>query len=98
MTTLTSDQIQTRLASLPNWNVKNSVLTHTFTLQDFAHGVLLIGAIGQLAEAANHHPDLRLHDYKMLTIELSTHSEGGLTEKDFDLAVQIQGLPQKPAK
>ena len=46
----------------------------------------------------NHHPDLNLHGYKNVTVTLSTHSEGGITTKDFELAAQIEALPHKPAK
>ncbi len=70
-------------------------LTRTYTLPSFTHAVVFIGAIGQLAEAANHHPDLKLFGYKHVTIELSTHSEGGLTQRDFDLTRQIQALPHR---
>jgi 4a-hydroxytetrahydrobiopterin dehydratase len=59
-------------------------------------GVVLIGAIAQLAEAANHHPDLNLHGYRRLTVTLSTHSEGGVTMKDIRLAEQIENLPKEP--
>lgn len=90
--------IQTRLAYLPSWAVQNGSLTKTFGVRSFAHGVLFIGAIGQLAEAANHHPDICLHGYKNVTVSLSTHSEGGITEKDFELAGQIESLPHKQLK
>lgn len=98
MPRLTQDQIDAHLSSLPGWEVSNGLLTKTFNVRSFAHGVLFIGAVGQLAEAANHHPDLSLHGYSHVTINLSTHSEGGLTEKDFDLAGQIEGLPHKRPK
>ena len=98
MALLTADEITARLAELPEWAVRENQLTRTFTLPSFAHAIVFIGAIGQLAEAANHHPDLKLFGYKHVTIELSTHSEGGLTRRDFDLARQIQALPQKQVK
>ncbi len=98
MTLLSPDQIKDRLPRLPGWAVREGLLTKTFVVRSFAHGVLFVGAIGQLAEAANHHPDVSLHGYKNVTVSLSTHSEGGLTEKDFDLAAQIEQLPHKPLK
>ena len=98
MALLTADEISTQLAALPDWEVRGDQLTRTYTLPSFTHAIVFIGAIGQLAEAANHHPDLKLFGYKHVTIELSTHSEGGLTRRDFDLARQIQALPQKPLK
>jgi 4a-hydroxytetrahydrobiopterin dehydratase len=98
MPRLTNDQIKARLAGLPGWEVREGQLTKTFAVRSFAHGVLFIGAIGQLAEAANHHPDVSLHGYSHVTLHLSTHSESGLTEKDFDLAAQVEALPHKRPK
>jgi 4a-hydroxytetrahydrobiopterin dehydratase len=98
MARLTNEQISERLGALPGWGVSNGQLTKTFAVRSFAHGVLFLGAIAQLAEAANHHPDVSLHDYNQVTVGLATHSEGGLTEKDFNLAGQIEALPHKPLK
>jgi 4a-hydroxytetrahydrobiopterin dehydratase len=98
MTRLNDDQIGERLAALPGWAVRDGQLSKTFTVRSFAHGVLFIGAIGQFAEAANHHPDISLHGYNRVTVSLVTHSEGGVTEKDFSLASQIESLPHKPPK
>jgi len=98
MSLLTPDEITHRLQTLPGWEVQNGQLTKTFKVTTFAHAVLFIGAIGQYAEAANHHPDLSLKGYNKVTVELSTHSAGGLTEKDFNLAAQIEALPHKAPK
>ncbi len=98
MPRLTQDQITARLTALPGWGVHEGFLKKTYKLRSFAHGVLFIGTIGQLAEAANHHPDVCLHDYSQVSLQLVTHSEGGLTEKDFDLADQLEALPHKPPK
>ena len=98
MTRLTGDQLAEQLAALPGWQVRDGKLSKTFTVRSFAHGVLFIGAIGQLAEAANHHPDVSLLDYNQVTVSLVTHSEGGITEKDSALARQIEALPHKPPK
>ena len=96
MAPLTESEIHSRLPDLPGWAVTDGLLTKTYTVRSFAHAVLFVGAIGQLAEAANHHPNLRLHGYKFVTIALETHSEGGLTQRDFDLAAAIEALPHKP--
>ncbi len=95
---LEDGEINHRLSELDGWQVEDGMLVRTFILPSFAHAVLMVGAIGQLAEAADHHPDLRLFSYKRLTVSLVTHSAGGLTEKDFDLAEQIQSLPQRKPK
>ena len=98
MAKLTDADIQSRLVALPGWEARAGMLTKTYIVRSFAHGVLFLGAIGQLAEAANHHPDVNLHDYSRVTVGLVTHSEGGLTDKDFALAAQIDSLPHKPVK
>ena len=95
---LNPDEINLRLTNLPGWAVRDGLLAKTYTVRSFAHGVLFIGAIAQLAEAADHHPDLHLHDYNHLAVSLATHSAGGLTANDFDLAAQIDALPQKKLK
>ena len=98
MPLLTPTDLSAGLARLPGWQVQNGLLSKTYQVRSFAHGALFIGAIAQLAEAANHHPDVCLHGYKNVTVTLSTHSEGGITEKDLDLATQVEQLPHKPAK
>jgi 4a-hydroxytetrahydrobiopterin dehydratase len=98
MTTLSAEDVAGRLARLPGWGIQDGLLTKAYQVRSFAHGVLFIGAIGQLAEAANHHPDLSLRGYNRVTVSLITHSAGGLTQKDFDLAAAIEALPHKPPK
>lgn len=98
MGVLGGDELRSQLASLTGWEVEAGYLTKTWTVRDFSRGLVFLSAIGQLAEAANHHPDLTLHGYKHVTVRLVTHSEGGITEKDFALARQIEALPHKPPK
>lgn len=98
MALLTREQIEESLQYLPGWAVKDGRLTKAFTMRSYTHGVVFLGAIAQLAEAANHHPDVNLHDYNRVTVFIVTHSEGGLTGKDIDLARQIETLPHKKPK
>ncbi|MEP7359365.1 MAG: 4a-hydroxytetrahydrobiopterin dehydratase [Anaerolineales bacterium] len=98
MAKLTPKELDTRLSKLPGWEVLAGMLTKTYTVSSFARGVLFIAAIGQLAEAANHHPDVSLHGYSHVTVGLVTHSEGGITDKDCDLAAQVDAVPQPKPK
>ena len=82
MATLTSDQVRTKLASLPGWDLGEKAISRTFTFADFAEAVSFVVRLGFAAEAADHHPDIDIR-YKRVTLTYSTHSEGGLTEKDF---------------
>lgn len=95
MALLSLDELSLHLRALPGWEPQDNTLSKTSEVQSFAHGVVLIGAIAQTAETADHHPDLNLHGYNKLTISLSTQSEGGLTIKDMQLAEQIEGIPQR---
>ena len=64
-------------------------------MKDFMAAVGFIDAIARTAQSQQHHPDLHLTGYRKLVVELSTHEAGGLTGKDFVLAVMIDTLPRK---
>ncbi|HEX4255241.1 MAG TPA: 4a-hydroxytetrahydrobiopterin dehydratase [Streptosporangiaceae bacterium] len=91
MELLTDDQITAELAESPGWSLENGEITQTFTRQDFKDALLLVGAVAFLAEAANHHPDVDIR-WNKVTLTLSTHSAGGLTAADFELARRISAL------
>lgn len=87
--------IKRKLGDYPGWNLSGSgQLYKEFIFKNFAQVMLFACAVGHLAEAADHHPDLNIHSYKYLVISLMTHSAGGITERDFDLIGQIEALPQ----
>ena len=91
MATLTPEQAATELASTPGWTISEGQLTRTVTRTDFRDALLLVNAVGFLAERANHHPDI-LISWNKVTLTLVTHSEGGLTGNDFALARQVSEL------
>jgi 4a-hydroxytetrahydrobiopterin dehydratase len=91
MATLTSEQVETELAAVPGWSLENGAITTTVTRKDFRDALLYLNAVGYLAEQANHHPDIAV-SWNKVTLTLVSHSEGGLTDKDFALARQISGL------
>jgi len=70
------------VGELPGWTLQDKQIQRKFTFADFAEAVSFVVRIGFAAEAADHHPDI-LINYKRVTLTFSTHSEGGLTEKDF---------------
>lgn len=76
------------LASLSGWRYEagERSLTKTFVRANFLDAVAFIQSAALIAEAQDHHPDILLHQYKKLTFTLSTHSAGGVTQNDFDLA------------
>jgi 4a-hydroxytetrahydrobiopterin dehydratase len=91
MATLTPEQVATELAATPGWQISDGQLTRTVTRKDFRDALLFVNAVGFLAERANHHPDV-LIAWNAVTLNLMTHSAGGLTGNDFALARQINEL------
>jgi 4a-hydroxytetrahydrobiopterin dehydratase len=79
---LSSDEVRKRAGELPGWTLEDKAIRRKFTFRDFPEAVSFVVRIGFAAEAVDHHPDI-LINYKRVTLTFSTHSEGGLTEKDF---------------
>jgi 4a-hydroxytetrahydrobiopterin dehydratase len=90
MSRLSDDEIAAGLAS-SQWTRVGDEITRDFERDDFAAAMALAARAGELAEAANHHPEILVHDYDHVRFTLSTHSEGGITQADLDLAGQIDG-------
>ena len=88
---LDQEQIAAAQANAPDWQVAGKEISRMFTLPSFTAALVFASAVGHLAEQADHHPDILIR-YKKVTLTLSTHSAGGLTEKDFALARQIDAL------
>ena len=91
MALLTPEQVATELAATPDWLISDGQLTRTVTRKDFRDALLFVNAVGFLAERAEHHPDISIA-WNAVTLSLSTHSAGGLTENDFGLARQVSDL------
>ena len=80
---LTSEQAQERVARLDGWTLEGNAIRKQFTFDGFASAVAFVVRVAFDAEAADHHPDVLISNYKKVTLTFSTHSAGGLTEKDF---------------
>jgi 4a-hydroxytetrahydrobiopterin dehydratase len=91
MKLLTDDEIASRLQGVAGWERDGSSIVTTVTRSDFRDAMLFTGAVAYLAEQAGHHPDV-LIQWNKVTLTLSTHSDGGLTASDFDLAAKISAL------
>ncbi|HEY4811216.1 MAG TPA: 4a-hydroxytetrahydrobiopterin dehydratase [Solirubrobacteraceae bacterium] len=90
---LEDSDIQERLAAVPDWRTaEQSEIVRDFTFADFAAAIAFVDRVAEAAEAANHHPDILVHGWNKVRLTLSTHSQGGLTDADFQLAAQIDGL------
>jgi 4a-hydroxytetrahydrobiopterin dehydratase len=89
MTELLSDiAIQRELGSLPGWSRRGEVLTRTYQFRNFAESMDFVNRVADAAESADHHPDIDIR-YSKVTLVLSTHSAGGITQNDLDLAKAI---------
>jgi len=82
MPKLSRDEIDRRLETLNGWTLDGDAIRKQFTFKGFPEAVAFVDRLVPEAEAADHHPDI-LINYKRVTLTWSTHSEGGLTEKDF---------------
>jgi 4a-hydroxytetrahydrobiopterin dehydratase len=91
MAELTPDQIKAALPSVKNWRKQSATIARTYEFKDFAGAMDFVNKVARVAEEANHHPDIDIR-WNKVTLTLATHSEGGLTQKDFDLAKKIDGL------
>jgi 4a-hydroxytetrahydrobiopterin dehydratase len=74
------------------WQRDGDSIVRDLQLSDFAAAIALVDRVAELAESANHHPDILVHGWNKLRLTLSTHSEGGLTAADFALAERIDSL------
>jgi 4a-hydroxytetrahydrobiopterin dehydratase len=92
MTLLADSEIEARLGSLAGWRRAEDSIERDLEFADFAAAIRFIDRVAELAEAANHHPDILLHGWNKVRLTLSTHSQGGLTDADFRLASQIDEL------
>lgn len=76
---------------------KGNVLSRSSSFKDFAAAIRFVNAVARLAEKANHHPDIDIR-WNKVVLTLTTHDQGGLTEKDFVLAAQCERLIQPPSE
>ncbi|MEA3186940.1 MAG: 4a-hydroxytetrahydrobiopterin dehydratase [Chthoniobacter sp.] len=90
---LDANEIKQALKKVPEWEHEKRQLERTFEFDDFTQAMDFINAVAEIAEEEEHHPDIDLR-YNKVTLRLSTHSEGGVTENDFDLAEKIDTLAE----
>ena len=88
---LSENEIKKALSSLKGWKREGEEIVKQYELKDFVHAMGFVNSVALLAEKANHHPDIDVR-WNKVVLRLSTHSAGGLTEKDFNLAKQIEAL------
>lgn len=80
---LTTSEIQSRMKTVAGWTLEGDTIKKQFTFAGFPEAVAFVNRLAPIAEEADHHPDI-LVNYKRVTLTYATHSEGGLTAKDFE--------------
>jgi 4a-hydroxytetrahydrobiopterin dehydratase len=89
--TLTDQAIEQHLAGRP-WKREGDAIVRELKFDDFGAAIAFVNRVAEAAEAANHHPDITVHGYNKVKLVLSSHSAGGITEADFELAGRLDAL------
>jgi 4a-hydroxytetrahydrobiopterin dehydratase len=88
---LSGDEIDARVGEL-DWSLEGKEIVREWELKDFAEAIAFVNRVAEAAEKANHHPDILLHGWNKVRLALSSHSAGGLTAADFDMAQRFDEL------
>ena len=92
---LTENEILNKLESIKSWVYFSKHISKEYKFADFKEALAFVNKVGNTAEAMDHHPDILMHSWNKVKISISTHSEGGITNKDFQLAEKIELLSRK---
>ena len=90
----TDAEIKSALVTVPEWKQAGGLMARTYSFKDFPAAIKFVNAVAEIAEQAWHHPDIDIRCNKV-TLTLTTHDAGGLTEKDFDLAQKFDTLSRR---
>lgn len=93
-TKFSEDQIQDAMGSIPQWTELNGELQRTYQFDDFTKAIAFVQRVAKAAEHRQHHPDILIR-YNKVTLTLTTHDAGGITDKDFQLASEIDELAKQ---
>jgi 4a-hydroxytetrahydrobiopterin dehydratase len=88
---LNDQEIAARLQSLNGWQLQGEEIVRKFQFKDFVESMKFVNKVAEIAEAAQHHPDITIN-WNKVRLSLTTHDSGGLTKNDFDLATRIDQL------
>ena len=91
MALLSDPEVDDGLAA-GEWHRDDQVIARELAFEDFSQAIAFVNRVADAAQVANHHPDIHVHGWNKVRLELSTHSEGGLTQADLDMAARIDRL------
>ena len=87
----TEDELKKQLSQFPGWELKDAALERNFLFKNFSESLAFIVQVGILAEKADHHPVIH-NVYNQVSLRLNTHSAGAITDKDTEMALQINAI------
>ncbi len=87
-------EVRQKLEDLPDWITNGQAISHMYKFKDFLEAIDFVNRLVEPAESLGHHPDLEI-SFNKVTVRLSTHDAGGITQKDFDLAYQVAAIASK---
>lgn len=90
---LNAQDIKDWLKKLPEWELEKKHIERTFEFEDFNAAIDFVNAVAEIAEDEEHHPEIDIR-YNKVRVQLSTHTEGGLTERDFEVAEKVDTLSE----
>jgi 4a-hydroxytetrahydrobiopterin dehydratase len=94
MPCLNTKQVGVHLKAVPSWSKRAQTIVRTFQFEGFLNAIDFVNRIAKKAQKSNHHPDIDIR-FNKVTLKLTTHEEGGITEKDFSLARQCNEILSK---
>ena len=92
MSLLNESEILDRLSEHDSWSLEENSLVREFQFKDFSSAIGFVVKVGMEAAKLDHHPDILIHSYNKVIIRTSTHSDGGITDKDFHLIDKIENI------
>jgi 4a-hydroxytetrahydrobiopterin dehydratase len=93
MAKLADEDVRSLLATRPGWRLLGDAIHREFTFRGFRGSIAFVNRVAEQAEAAGHHPDLEIH-YQRVVVSLSTHDQGGVTQRDLELAEAIDAVAE----
>jgi 4a-hydroxytetrahydrobiopterin dehydratase len=89
---LSDEEVEARLEAVAGWRREDDRIVRDLVFDDFAAAMVFVNEVAGAAEAANHHPDILIHGWNKVRLEVTNHSAGGLTDADFELAATIDRI------
>jgi len=89
---LSETEIQEALQKLEHWHREGGKIIRDYTFADFRNAIQFVNRVAEMAEEADHHPDILVHGWNKVRITLTTHNAGGITQNDIELAKKIETI------